>query len=242
MIAAAFSWSPSWAVDELQFIDFGVQVKCSQSRGAGFYLSEKLVVTAKHVVEDCSKPVLENFKGEKTYTINIEFSQNKDLAYLTVESSISPTVKLADIPSMNSEVFTVGSPIDGLLLSKGKLKEVFKDLSEEWLVIDIPADHGSSGGPVFSQNGLIGLVISKDKKNGDIYAYKGEDIEKDFKYLSERGPTGQDSPRPVGSTGMEILMPILISATITFVLGIGVGALITRRKARTPKPRIRIEI
>lgn len=234
--------SPSWAVDELQFIDYGVQVKCSQSRGAGFFLSEKLVVTAKHVVKDCSRPILENSKGEKTYTTSVKFSQNKDLAYLTVESSISPKVNVVDIPSINSEVFTVGSPIDGLLLSKGKLKEVFNDLAEEWLVLDIPADHGSSGGPVFSQSGLIGLVVSKDKKNGDIYAYKGEDIERDFKYLSDGGSTGQDSPRPVGKTGMEILMPILISATITFVLGIGVGVLIALRRVKTPKPRIRIEI
>lgn len=239
---ALLSVSSAEAQSELQYIDYGVQVTCAQSRGAGFYLSENVVVTAKHVVEKCGKPIVENSRGEKTFTISVSLSSNKDLAYLSVEKSLSPIVQISEIPPIGSEVFTVGSPIDGLLLSKGNLKEVFRDLSEEWLVLDIPADHGSSGGPVFSQGGLIGIVVSKDKKNGDIYAYKGEDIGIDFKFVTDKGSSGQDVLRPVGRSGLEILMPILISATITFVLGVGVGVLVTRRRVKTTRPRIRIEI
>lgn len=242
VVLVLISYAPAYAIDETQFIDFGVQVKCSQSRGAGFYLESTLVVTAKHVIEKCQNPIIENSNGEKTLTVSVKFSENKDLAYLTVEKSISPVVKLAEIPPINSAVFTVGSPIDGLLLSKGMLKEIFKDLSEEWLVLDIPADHGSSGGPVFSMDGLIGLVISKDKRNGDIYAYKGQDIKSDYLYVSKRSSTGQNYPRPVGSSGAEILMPILTSATITFLLGVGVGVMVSRRNQKTSRPRIRIEV
>jgi Trypsin-like peptidase domain len=230
------------AIDEKSYIDYGVQVSCSESRGAGFFLENKVVVTAKHVVEDCQRPTLSNSKGEKTTAVSILFSENKDLAYLIVQKAISPTVAISKVPAMGAEVFTVGSPIDGLLLSKGKLKEIFRDLNEEWLVLDIPADHGSSGGPVFSSGGLIGLVISKDKRNGDIYAYKAEDIKADYRYASNKGSSGQNFPRPVGKTGADVLMPILISATITFIFGIGVGVMISRRNPKTSKRRIRIEV
>jgi hypothetical protein len=241
VIALCFS-TASIAEEESSYIDLGVQIVCPNSRGAGFFLKEKLVVTAKHVVEDCQSPQIINSKGGRTRSLVIRVSENKDLAYLEVETSIAPVVNIAQIPSLNTEVFTVGSPIDGLLLSKGILKEVFRNLTEEWLVLEIPADHGSSGGPVFASGGLIGLVISKDKRNGEIYAYTAVDMKNDFEFVSQDDKTGQNYQRPVGNSGTEILMPIFISATMTFLLGLGVGVLISRRRQRMTKPRIRIEV
>ncbi len=230
------------ANEETSYIDLGVQVICPNSRGAGFYMESKVVVTAKHVVEDCLFPRIQNNRGDYTGTIRIRTSESKDIAYLEVRESISPIVTILNPPKLGSEVITVGSPIEGLLLSKGVLKEVFRDLSDEWLVLDIPADHGSSGGPVFASGGLIGLVISKDKRNGDIYAYKGSDLKEDFRYVNQADKSGQNYERPVGKSGAEILMPIFISATITFLLGVGVGSLLSRGRKQKPKPRIRIEV
>lgn len=234
--------TPSTAAQESNYIDLGVQIVCANSRGAGFYLKEKIVVTARHVIEDCLAPQIINNKGTRTRTISIEFSKNKDIAYLEVEEAVAQVVTIAETPSLNSEVFTVGSPIDGLLLSKGALKEVFRDLTEEWLVLDIPADQGSSGGPVFSSGALIGLVISKDKRNGDIYAYRALDMKEDYDYVSQDDESGQRYERPVGSSGRELLLPIFISGAITFLLGLGIGVTISKRKVRTDKPRIRIEV
>ena len=219
-----------------------MQIVCPDSRGAGFFLEEKVVVTAKHVVEDCKFPQVINSKGEVTKSLEVKLSDNKDLAYLEVEKAIAVVVNIIRTPSVNSEVFTVGSPIDGLLLSKGILKEVFRDLTEEWLVLEIPADHGSSGGPVFAAGGLIGLVISKDKRNGDIYAYTALDMKNDYEYVTQDDKTGQNYQRPVGNSGSEILMPIFISATMTFLLGLGLGVLMSKRKVRSTKPRIRIQV
>lgn len=159
-----------------------------------------------------------------------------------MDTPIADVVEMAEIPQLESQVFTVGSPIDGLVLSKGVLKDVFEDLTEKWLILQIPADHGSSGGPVFASGGLIGLVISKDKRTGDIYAYTGEDMKNDFKYVSQGATTGQDYKIPITNSDAQILMPIFVSATITFLLGIGIGVLIAKGRKKISKPRIRIEV
>jgi hypothetical protein len=234
--------TPSLAVEESSYIDLAVQIVCPSSRGAGFFLEEKIVVTAKHVIENCLAPQIINNKGIRTRTVSIDFSNNKDLAYIEVAEAIVPVVIIAKTPSINSEVFTVGSPIDGLLLSKGTLREVFRDLTEEWLVLDIPADQGSSGGPVFSSGGLIGLVISKDKRNGDIYAYRALDMKDDYDYVSQDDESRQNNVRPFGNSGTELLLPIFISGAVTFLLGLGIGVTISKRRVRTNKPRIRIEV
>jgi hypothetical protein len=221
-----------------------VQIECPSSRGAGFFLSENLVVTAKHVIEDCQFPMITNSRGQKTSTISIAQSRSKDLAYLTVKESIATSVLLAEPPEIGSVVYTVGSPIEGLLLSKGTLSNVFTNLTEDWLVLDIPADHGSSGGPVFSNEGLVGLVILKDKQSGEIYAYTSREIKQDYEYVKSFGKNGERSSPPMGISNFDPLMPTLVASSMTFLLGLGLGILTMRirRRERSSKPRIRIEV
>lgn len=158
-------------------------------------------------------------------------------------TNVANAVTLADPPAIGSRVFTVGSPIEGLLLSKGTLSSIFRNLTEEWLVLDIPADHGSSGGPVFSDEGLIGLVISKDRKNGDIYAYTSAEIQKDYDLVMDIDNGRTDFPLPMGVSNVDLLVPTLVSSSMTFLLGLGLGILATRlRRKEKQRPRIRIEV
>ena len=64
----------------------------------------------------------------------------------------------------------------------------------------------------------------------------------DYDYVSQDDESGQRYERPVGSSGRELLLPIFISGAITFLLGLGIGVTISKRKVRTNKPRIRIEV
>lgn len=229
---------------ESDFIDLGVQIECPEARGAGFYLSEKLVVTAKHVVENCRFPLLTNSQGNSTSTTSILQSRSKDLAYLTVQENIANSVQLVSPPPIGSVVYTVGSPIEGLLLSKGTLANVFSNLTEDWLVLDIPADHGSSGGPVFSEEGLVGLVILKDKQTGEIYAYTSNEITQDYEYAKSREEDGVSSSPPLGISNFDPLLPTIVASAMTFLLGLGLGilAMRLRRGETSNKPRIRIEV
>lgn len=151
---------------------------------------------------------------------------------------------IADPPAIGSVVFTVGSPIEGLLLSKGILSNVFSNLTEDWLVLDIPADHGSSGGPVFSEEGLVGLVILKDKQTGEIYAHTSREIELDYQYSKADKKNGARGSPPPGISNFDPLLPTLVASGMTFLLGLGLGILTMRLKRREVerKPRIRIEV
>lgn len=201
-------------------------------------------MTAKHVIENCRFPLLFNSQGNSTSTISILQSQSKDLAYLTVEENIANAVELASPPPIGSIVYTVGSPIEGLLLSKGTLANVFSNLTEDWLVLDIPADHGSSGGPVFSDEGLVGLVILKDKQTGEIYAYPSNEIKQDYEYSKSREEDGLRSSPPMGISNFDPLLPTIVASVMTFLLGLGLGILTMRlrRRESNTKPRIRIEV
>ncbi len=245
LVLQSFFWPPSALAGEEEYLDLAVQVVCPYSRGAGFQLDSQTVVTAKHVVEDCAKVRVVNSSKKEVVGTSVLLSESKDLAYISVPQSVVKSVELVSVPLIGSEVFTVGSPIDGLVLSKGTVKKTDGGLSGKWLVLEIPADHGNSGGPVFNVSGLVGLVISKDEENGEVYAYSSEDVKSDYITTQERNRTGHNSQAGSVNIAFEVLIPILVSATITFLLGLGIGIFVGRAKKKKPKsdkPRIKIEI
>lgn len=244
ILQSVFCITPAIANEE-ELLDLAVQIQCPTSRGAGFQLDSQTVVTAKHVVEDCSTVKIFNSSNQQVAGTAILLSTSKDLAYISIPNSIVKSVELGSIPAVGSPVFTVGSPIDGLVLSKGTVKQTDGGLSGKWLVLEIPADNGNSGGPVFSKGSLVGLVISKDEENGDVYAYSAEEMKSDFLATKEKNRTGHNSTGDESNTTFDLLIPIFVSATITFLFGLGIGIFVgraKRKKSESTKPRIRIEL
>jgi hypothetical protein len=245
VVLQSFISSPTSLANDEEYLDLAVQIVCPYSRGAGFQLDSQTVVTAKHVVEGCTQAKVINSSKDEVVGISVLVSDSKDLAYISIPRPVVKSVELTSVPVVGSQVFTVGSPIDGLVLSKGTVKKTDGGLSGKWLVLEIPADNGNSGGPVFSSNGLVGLVISKDEENGEVYAYSSEDVKNDFIATQERNRTGHNSDDIKANDAYEVLIPILVSATITFLLGLGIGFFVGRARKKEPKsdrPRIRIEI
>lgn len=139
--------------------------------GAGFYIEENLIATARHVVDGCTKATIENNNRETTSGTVIIKETELDIAFIETEATIASLVTIdKESRKIGEPISIVGAPIGGLVLSSGKLTEYDSSGNGYRITLDIPADKGNSGGPVFSENGLIGLIVAKSN-SGQIYAY-----------------------------------------------------------------------
>jgi hypothetical protein len=235
----------AFAENEDSWISYAVKINCSNSQGAGFRLNVDVVVTAKHVIEECNFVSVSDNDGLTTQSSKLKYSQKYDIAYIYTDENVGKIVKVSDkSPEVGDSLFTVGSPIDGLVLSKGKLVSNYEDLTGEWLEISIAADHGNSGGPVFSELGLVGMVISKNIEDKRINAYTLELLQRDYKDLLELEETDEGSDTTViVNDSFSPLLTQSISGIIAFIFGGVVGVILSqRRQRRLSKKRIRIVV
>jgi hypothetical protein len=148
------------------------------------------------------------------------------------------------VPQVGENLYTIGSPIDGLVLSKGKLVTSYKDFRGDWLEISIAADQGNSGGPVFSDAGLVGMVISKNITDKRINAYSAEFLLSDYEILGQQN--GDDDGSDTTVIANDSSSPLLtqsISAIIAFIFGGVAGVVLNqRRERRLKRKRIRIVV
>jgi hypothetical protein len=151
-------------------VESAIVVNCKSSRGTGFAVRKNLYMTAKHVTEDCAKLTLTNNSG-KTIVGKLVFEDpNIDLALISTEEQISKITEFSSVEISSGDVEIVGSPIEGLVLSIGRITglSTIGEVSE--IRLKIAADHGNSGGPVFFQNKLIGMVYKKNFVTGEVIA------------------------------------------------------------------------
>lgn len=149
------------------------------------------------------------------------------------------------LPLPGEYVYAVGAPIDGLVLSKGKFVKSFSNNLGDWIEIDIPADHGNSGGPVFSDSGLVGMLIAKNLSYQTINAYSIGYVLEDYSNNKPNfdDPNGQ-LVAPSSSSKSPLLTQVL-SASIMFVFGIVLGVFIGQKRAKSngrSKKRIKIYV
>lgn len=242
---AVFSSEAAFAESEKSLISYAVKINCEKAQGAGFRLNSQVIVTAKHVVEDCLNVIVTDNDGLSGRSSALRFSQEYDIAYIFITKSVGKEVVISEkAPIVGESLYTIGSPIDGLVLSKGKLVAAYEDFRGDWLEISIAADHGNSGGPVFSDAGLVGMVISKNMTDKRINAYSAELLEKDYEALGEEngGNNGSDATVIVNDS-LSPLLTQSISAIIAFIFGCIAGVVLNqRRQRRLNKKRIRIVI
>jgi hypothetical protein len=149
-----------------------VNIRCSKSSGSGFFIGANLVATNFHVVDDCANAKIKLPNGQ-VYDIMgfVAANREADLAIIKVAYSSGKPVKFAvnDV-SVGDRIFVIGNPqsmeftlSDGLVSAKRNLKEI------KQLQMSAPVSHGSSGGPVFNQNGeLTGVSVSSLKEGQNI--------------------------------------------------------------------------
>lgn len=142
--------------------------------GTGFLMgNEGCAVTNYHVLKDATKAYIELYNGEI-----IDINLNKILSYDSEKDFI--VFKLVTKTKLNgfedysdqkievgTQVYAIGNPAGGVTntISQGLVTgQDFKDLQ-----FSAPIDHGSSGSPLFTNDGkIIGLVWG-GKHEGNLY-------------------------------------------------------------------------
>ena len=127
--------------DSSEYLDKAVQIVCSSSQGAGFQIDSSTVITARHVVENCRTAKLISNSKETVYSDKITLSEKLDLAYIEISKGLVPISILSTTPINGSIIYTVGAPINGLVLTKGTLVEVSSKGVSKWLTLQIGRAH-----------------------------------------------------------------------------------------------------
>jgi hypothetical protein len=214
-------------------IDYAIIIECGKNIGSGFYINETHIITAKHVVDDCSSARLtRNSEGSSKAEI---FYKDKelDIAVLKTKSNFVPVVVLDEKAITRGDAaYIVGTPIDGLVLSKGKIAKPPIAPNGTQFSLSLPADQGNSGGPVFSESGLIGVVTAKSKA-GLVVAY---DLPTITRVLTlSKGQQNESEPQTSSIFPENTYLPWLQASIIAnaILLASTVGLLIRLRKKKS---------
>ncbi|MGE5108381.1 MAG: S1C family serine protease [Sphingobacteriales bacterium] len=177
-----------------------------KSSGTGFLIDGKgYLVTNAHIIKNSSTVIVQNNKGQE-FIAKIAFIDNaKDLAILKIkDEDFKPLTSLPySISKSNTDIaepiYTFGYPRNEIVYGEGYLsaKTGFNGdtLSCQ---IDVPANPGNSGGPVFNENGeVIGVLSTRQMQTeGAVFAiqskyiYKAlDELKKNEEYADVKVPT-----------------------------------------------------
>ena len=144
------------------------------SQGAAFAVSKTELVTAAHVVEGADRVRLEGTQTPpvRRNAVVVFRDEDNDIAILQLNAPVSGETGPLDwregAVQAGLQVFALGSPIDGVVLSTGQVLGI----DEDGLILSsTPVDPGNSGGPLLDATGAVaGVVIAKSELSGDAYA------------------------------------------------------------------------
>jgi S1-C subfamily serine protease len=232
VLIGTLSLAPASA-DDKAYIDQSVMINCGDGSGTGFYLDSTHIMTAKHVVTGCNTAEIISNSNKKTTASNFFLDPKLDIAIITSKKMI---VKPVDTDSTEFKpgqtVYIVGSPIDGLVLSKGKVVESSGLSSPTRIYLKIPADHGNSGGPVFSDTGLIGMVTAKFD-DGQVIAYNLKTLLQTIE-LSKKSPDKQSSNSGASTSDNSTLPALQISLILNALASVFIIVLLIRIRKNRP--------
>ncbi|WP_303315731.1 trypsin-like peptidase domain-containing protein [Flavivirga abyssicola] len=147
------------------------QTVTNSGLGSGFMISNKLVVTAAHVVKVPDTLVVQFSDGETIPAKVITSYDSADIALLELSrQKINATVLRfgdSDRMKVGQRVFIIGVPLGvGLSLSSGYISAFKKQFlgrnpftNTEFIQTDAAINQGNSGGPMFNLEGdVIGIV------------------------------------------------------------------------------------
>eukprot|EP00051_Salpingoeca_urceolata_P008402 m.105678 g.105678 ORF g.105678 m.105678 type:complete len:555 (-) comp15733_c1_seq2:217-1881(-) len=159
--------------------------------GSGFVISNRRIMTNAHVVRDhTTVRVRRHGRSDKFSARVLCINHSCDLALLTVEDDAFwedlPALGISSsIPNLYDSTLVVGYPLggDNICVTRGIVSRVstlsyeeqkYYVLHPELLVIQIDAaiNSGNSGGPVFTENGLVvGVAFSGYAGSADNIGY-----------------------------------------------------------------------
>lgn len=157
-------------------MDAGVEILVGDGLGSGVSIGNGMVVTAAHVVRGQKDVTVEAQDGKRYAARVLWESDASDIAMLSVPGAKLPVAKLAcDDVRVGDEISAIGNPL-GLkfVTSYGHISAKPQKIGDidEVFTMDMTTVMGQSGGPVFSNGrivGIISMVMNAPIKNGDTY-------------------------------------------------------------------------
>ena len=143
------------------------------SLGSGFFISDGIIATNLHVIENATRGYAKLVGQEKKYDISgiVGVNDEWDLVLLDAKGIKAPSLTLGDSNQMQvgDEIFVVGNPqgLEGTF-SQGIISGIRKVNSDSLFQLTAPISPGSSGGPVLNTEGeVIGIAFGafKDGQN-----------------------------------------------------------------------------
>ena len=185
------------------------------SGGTGFLIDTKgYIITNAHVLKGTGAVVV-NSKGQEFKASILSIDTQKDLAILKINDNDYEPVKTLPYSirrnnsDMGEQIFTLGYPRNDMVYGEGYLsaRTGFNGDSMSYQ-IQISANPGNSGGPVFNDNGeVIGILSTRQAQaEGVAFAVKSKNIYRMVNELKEKDTSaGIKLPTRAASTlrGME---------------------------------------
>lgn len=161
------------------FIDSRSGSPGGQARGSGFNIaSDGLIVTNRHLVEDALM-IRVSFPGRGAYSAKQWYvSEHVDLAVIEIEGEDLPAVPLSEQRAEpGDELLVIGNPLQfARIANKGLMIGYSKHPAEReapYLVIQAAIYPGSSGSPLFNDQGEVVGVIFATLRDSDPSEVKG---------------------------------------------------------------------
>jgi len=145
----------------------------SDATGSGVVIPGNMILTNAHVVNYGQRILVQPHQSSEKYEADVvAIARGIDLALIKLEDEsffdTHPAADLsADLPRIGSMVSAIGYPMggDALSVTQGILSRIeYTDYNNGTLglrfQVDTPLNPGNSGGPVFSDNKVIGVVFS----------------------------------------------------------------------------------
>ena len=138
-----------------------------ESGGTAFVVAPDLLVTNRHVVAFDPTPTLVDRAGGRTLRGEVVgMGDEVDLAVIRVDAELSPVLKWAptSLLAEGQPVVALGypDPLNTFTVSPGTLNAFdVVDGVRVGIVSDESSDHGSSGGPLLTADGLVAGVVTE---------------------------------------------------------------------------------
>ena len=132
--------------------------------GSGFYVKENIIITNAHVVGYNKKVAVNLYDGTTIKGNVIKIDNEKDLALIKVDKTITPLSINSEDLSIGQEVYAIGAPKDmPYTMTKGIISALDRKIGQNiYIQIDASVNSGNSGGPLVDDNGnVIGIITLK---------------------------------------------------------------------------------
>jgi len=142
-----------------------VVVNTDNSKGTGFYFSDKgYIMTNNHVIKDEQK-ITVTFNDGEIYSAEVTSSDEViDIAILKIdiEELDYPVLEFEENWEQNQPVYIIGNPLySNFIANKGSVIGLTTREGVSMLAIDAPIYKGNSGSPVINYDGkVIGVIYA----------------------------------------------------------------------------------